>query len=218
MAPHAPDRDDANSTDGRSREAPDPAAPEPDRFNGFNGFNYGGAPDPAAPEPGRINRINRIHPGKPRRTVDPDRVLTVQEAVAAACKAEVVFRAVGDTIEVDVPAGVSLPSNVQAALTQEALRAHLGMVYADQAAVDFLGRLGGADQQAERNLPLPRPADDGNPERHDPYADRADGGWRAVPRFAAFEHIRGRQNGGWPEAEPRPRSWDLGHPANRRRG
>ena len=66
----------------------------------------------------------------------------MQEAVAAARKAEVVFRAVGDTIEVDVPAGVSLPSNVQAALTQEALRVHLGIVYADQAAVDFLGRLG----------------------------------------------------------------------------
>src|SRR4051812_32894433 len=78
------DSEDASSTEGRSREAPDPAAPGPDRFNGFNGFNYGGASDPAAPEPGRINRINRIHPGKPRRTVDSDRVLTVQEAVAAA--------------------------------------------------------------------------------------------------------------------------------------
>src|SRR3954466_7561973 len=104
------DSDDANSTDGQSREAPDLAAPEPDRFNRFN---YGGAPDPAAPEPdpavpepGRINRINRIHPGKPRRTVDPDHVRTVQEAVAAARKAEVVFRDVGDTIEVDVPVGV----------------------------------------------------------------------------------------------------------------
>src|SRR3954470_836392 len=78
------DSEDANSTDGRSREAPDPAAPEPARFNGFNGFNYGGAPDPAAPEPGRIKRITRIHPGNPRRTVNPDHVRTVQEAVAAA--------------------------------------------------------------------------------------------------------------------------------------
>ena len=29
------DSDDANSTEGRSREAPDPAAPEPDPLNGI---------------------------------------------------------------------------------------------------------------------------------------------------------------------------------------